>query len=441
MLRGREVVANTSLNTATFGSGTTSEGAVIPLAYGTVFNAEPKLYDSTTSTYQWHNGVVSAVTAVRDNGYKFETDSLTVTAVDSTTNTLTITDHGFFENTRVVFSGTPPTPLAASTDYWVISGGLTTSDFRLSLTRGGSEIDITSTTTGATCIGYHWTAEISTGKILMDSKPSGQVTLDGSGYASGGFINLAADILPIIMGISSSQFNKQSQDAFRTTCPQPIGYYAHERTNRMSAVDDIMRGLGAWYGQNRYGQIILGRLEQSPVTATNLYESEMLSPLKLERMIMPRVGQRIGYAKNWTIQKSGLAAAVTEDNAALYGGECSYTIPGAVVSILPADHPYYVTLVEKPDALVSHMTTESDAITERGRIDQLYYGYSGIFQTTVGMIGFEYEIGQPITVYHSRYGFSSGLQSTIVGLDDNITAGVVTVSFYTYLGTYTPGQL
>lgn len=68
---------------------------------------------------------------------------------------LTLTDHGLAVGDRVRFSGDAlPSGLSAATDYWVVSVP-STSTFKVSLVRGGAEINMTSDGTGtASLMGF-----------------------------------------------------------------------------------------------------------------------------------------------------------------------------------------------------------------------------------------------------------------------------------------------
>jgi hypothetical protein len=70
-----------------------------------------------------------------------------VDAADITANTIDSPAHGLSAGNQVVFwasSGAVlPAPLAEGTIYFVIAAGLTTDVFEVSLTSGGSAVDIT----------------------------------------------------------------------------------------------------------------------------------------------------------------------------------------------------------------------------------------------------------------------------------------------------------
>lgn len=74
---------------------------------------------------------------------------------NAATDTLTSAAHGLVLGNKIQFttSNTLPAGLSLNTDYYVISAGLTANDFRVSLTSGGSVVDITSTGTGT----HKWT--------------------------------------------------------------------------------------------------------------------------------------------------------------------------------------------------------------------------------------------------------------------------------------------
>lgn len=79
---------------------------------------------------------------------KFTFSSVTV---DATTDTFTATSHGLAANDTVLFEtdGTIPTGLTADQQYYVISSGLTANAFKVSITLGGSAVDITNAQTSS----------------------------------------------------------------------------------------------------------------------------------------------------------------------------------------------------------------------------------------------------------------------------------------------------
>lgn len=80
--------------------------------------------------------------------------SATVSSVDTGTDRLTVTAHGFTAGQIVVFTstGTLPSPLVAGTLYQVVSP--TTNDFKLDPYGGGADVDLTTTGSGTITVGY-----------------------------------------------------------------------------------------------------------------------------------------------------------------------------------------------------------------------------------------------------------------------------------------------
>ena len=70
-------------------------------------------------------------------------------------NTLVLTDHKFVLDSYIHFSttGTLPTGLTADTPYFVIAGGLTTNQFQVSTSAGGSAVVISGAGTGVHSVG------------------------------------------------------------------------------------------------------------------------------------------------------------------------------------------------------------------------------------------------------------------------------------------------
>lgn len=79
---------------------------------------------------------------------KFNFVSVTV---DATSNLFTASSHGLVAGDTVIFEtdGTIPTGLTEDQQYYVISSGLTTNDFKVSTTLGGSAVDITDAQTSS----------------------------------------------------------------------------------------------------------------------------------------------------------------------------------------------------------------------------------------------------------------------------------------------------
>jgi len=332
-------------------------------------------------------------------------------------------------------SSTPPTPLSLSTDYWVVPTGLTSTTFQVSLTRGGLPITLTSATTGGAWVGYHWTADNTTGKLYLDSKPAGKLTMDGVAPNGTATTALAATL-------SAINVDTTSKLVFNAKCPQNIGIYIKDRRNRIDVAADIINAVNGWYGAGRSGMLKFGRVESiNAISTANITKEDMIfQSLVLEKMIMPRKGHRVGYAKNYTVQTSGLFAGCSTDNVAYYNAAEKVAV-GKAATLLGADDVANNLLAVIPDVDSSLLVLASDAAAEGYRLNEMYKGYSAIFACEVGLIGTEIDIGDVVNVTFNRYGLNSGVNMTVVYIEDKPDTSTVALKFFAYLGTYAPGQL
>ena len=146
--------------------------------------AKSKIFDSDdhtfTATIQGANNVEYNKT---DITAEYLSRTFTSGDVNTGTDTITITDHGFENDDILQFesTGTLPAPLAALTPYYVV--GKTANTFQVSLTLGGGAIDLTTGGTGThTARNYSEVAySISGSPVTPDD--STIVTLDGVIYA------------------------------------------------------------------------------------------------------------------------------------------------------------------------------------------------------------------------------------------------------------------
>lgn len=393
------------------------------------------------------NGDVFCATAVSSTAVATSPDGVTWTARTlpaATTWSIAASDNTFCVAGDVYSSistddgaswtgvtNTLPSPLAVNTDYWVIADGLTPTDFKLSATRGGAVIDITTTTAGASIVGHHWTADLTTGKVYLDSRPAGVFTLDGTAGST-----LAADILPEVL--STMDVDTASQTAFATLCPAPVGIYVDERRNRLDVARDLMT-FGALYGPNRLGQLYMDRIEVAPGAhdATLLQDEFLDGSFVLERLIPPMKQHRIGYRHNFTNQDGQLFADVSEDARVMFSTDFSSSPATLGADEGPAGQQYH-KLAVIPDAFDTMLTYGYDANVEALRRNTLFYGWGAIFAGKVGLVGSEMDPGDVIHVTHSRFGLSAGKRMALVHVEDHPTERATVLKFFAQLDAYAP---
>jgi len=119
-----------------------------------IYNAVGSLSTGTATKYESGNKHFYCFSAPIRIGYSVQSKTFTA----STDDTITSNGHTLLNNNTITFSstGTLPGGLSTSTTYYVINA--TTNTFKVSLTQGGSAVDITSTGSGT----HTWTREDTT---------------------------------------------------------------------------------------------------------------------------------------------------------------------------------------------------------------------------------------------------------------------------------------
>ncbi len=142
------------------------------------------------------------------------------TAVDDSTETITTpTAHGFSAGQAVVFSvatGLIVGGITAGTTYYVISAGLTSTNFRVSTTRGGSAVNLTdavgtNTVTPAGTVFLNQTGDVANIKVTL---PDGTAV---AALLADSVVQLASTIAECTPAAESSVAWVQSQAGYTTT--------------------------------------------------------------------------------------------------------------------------------------------------------------------------------------------------------------------------------
>lgn len=443
-------------------------GDLMPLALGhKIFNLSPKLIDDVNLIYQItavdagglvedlftdHNDWYERPADVREDGVSLALGN-SITAVDVGTDTFTTTtDHGYTENTRVYFANqfgsALPTGITASpfgsarTYYWVIAAGLTSTDFRVSATRGGSVLNITGSLTGTPFIGAFKWDYLGDGTFQLCQAPAGTITCDVHGLAVAGLENYtAADIIQQVLtsGLTNTPFTIADIDtasfaAFKTLCPQKLGVYLTEQTTFAELLDKIVLSVGGWWGFSDAGLLQLGRLDL-PSAGTPDYsfidDDVARRSMKFSRRILPRAEVKLSGVKNWTQQQT-VAGDVTTLLRATYAAPGVTKTGAAAITTWDTDPANHIRAV-RADVLTTFLVDETELQTEADRVAtmQQYPTATKSFQTHQGAILLG--IGSLIETDTAR----SAEYGTIVGLTKRIK-GRSEVEFFAALADYYP---
>lgn len=250
------------------------------------FSVEPVEKDAANLEYYVLQNYASAVlnglyddgTAL-DDGIIFSGDNTAITA-NAGTDTITRTAHGLeindvvrFTLTDTIFAG-----LSAFTQYWVIAAGYTADDFRLSLTKGGSPVDITGTSfTGLiACRRRRYYDSVGVdGTVKLSSTPAGRLTADVAGYSAsqslvdGATGELLRAMIVDYAGISTSDVDTTSfrnVDASLSSAILNAGRVVTQRENLRQVLRDIAVTAQICIGEDNEGVLRAFRIDLSALS-------------------------------------------------------------------------------------------------------------------------------------------------------------------------------
>lgn len=176
---------------------------------------------------------------------------------------------------------------------------------------------------GATIASGKFATCLAEGMFRLGSSPSGLITCDVRGDADATYTDNAGAIAKRIMkdfgSLSDSDFDSGSWDNFTNDITGPIGIYFPDPILISEAVSQIMSGCAAWWGASISGLFQAQRLQ--PPDGANVskafYEYDVLDMERVhppQGAFPPRHRQRVGYGKNWTVQRGeDLAGSVSDD--------------------------------------------------------------------------------------------------------------------------------
>lgn len=259
---------------------------VLTYGGGAGYSIEPvEKSAATLEYYVLDNYAGGTVQDVKDNGLSLSSgllwtgDNTAITA-NAGTDTITRVAHGLavndvidFTTTGSIFAG-----LTGSTQYWVISAGLTADDFRLSTSKGGSAVDITGTSFSGLlgCTRKRYFNKAATdGTIQLSSTPAGRLTADVVGYSisqdlgTGAVGELLRAMLIDYGGMLAADVDTTSFRAADSTMTGNwllTGRAVLQRENLLEVLDDIARVAQICYGPDHAGTFRAFRLDLSSLS-------------------------------------------------------------------------------------------------------------------------------------------------------------------------------
>lgn len=467
LLLDREVIGNQ------VGGTGAEKDQFLPSLWGSVFNLAARVYDESTAKYAViSNYTGGTVQDVRDNGSSLTANPVTtedgssvLITVDAGTDTFTLASHGLALNDVVTFQqrdtfGAPWFALApfagvSSVQYWVISPA--TNTFQLSLTKGGSAINVTGTTyLGPSGAGFpggrllrrrFYDDVTNAGRIELSSSPVGRVTVDctaNTSYTLTPFAFLSY-LITTYGKVSASEVDTASFTAADTALDSKVttaytNYLVQARSNLLDVVDDLSRASFGWVGQDRSGLITCGLVDVSGIdsaTATRtIGGSSLAGQISVEVDLVGPGRASVQFSPNQTIQSDGLDGSVTQENRRRYATpflEVQRTAAGSGTAYSTNPGLFHKTMVEAEPVSMAQLST--------------FLGYNSGITLGMGDIAaelvadaaphrqfisvpcrldcYDVDLGAVVSLVYPRYGMAAGVNARVIGVTVDLSAGRV----------------
>jgi hypothetical protein len=271
-----------------------------------------------------------------------------------------------------------------------------------------------------------------TGKFTLNQQSFGAVTASVQGDKPVAYTNTVAKLVQrLVTGygkpvdrFTDADLDAASLAAFNAAHPQPVGLYAPDRLNILTACQDLAGSVGAQLVMSRLGLL---RLVQIALPATG--PAFIVRPQHIvEDTLEPRErtdvfgAVKLGFAKNWTVQE-GLVTNIPEEHKVLFGTEW-LTTTKSDAGVLAT---YRLNAEPSQEDTMLLRRTDADVEAQRrldlGKVPRTTYEFEGVPELL------QLELGQAITVFHPRYGMKDGVTGMVISLAPDWNTGRVKVGF------------
>lgn len=473
-LRDKNYLLDDTILGAPIASGSAA-GKPMPIALGLVrnFDITPHVYDDANLIYHINDGAIISVLdgagdvfAARDAGASlrdsalFSFTSASMTA-DTGTETLTRAAHGLSVNDVVVFRNTAAGSLfgglSAGTQYWVIAAGLTVDDFRLSLNKGGSAVNIS----GAVMSGTwevdrrRYYVDATNGRIELSASPEGRVTIDMTAIPSkpgpysfddsphGVFLH----VLKYYTNLSASDYDDgvgsslSDLIAAEGIAGLKYGRVITDRMNVLDILDDIAAATMSWYGWKSDGVLDVGKLDLPNLDAASAIDmigsGDIIGDLSAENLTLSRGKITLDLDPNCTTQGDGLVDSVSAADRARWSGKfqtrVTTTDPGTT-GYLANWWDYHKSAIDSApvesslttqDAFNSSGTDAADAQDVVDEMTALFQPWTRVHRCTVGLDKYALNPGDCVEVTYPRYGLDAGKNCRVISVRTDLNKRAV----------------
>ena len=271
------------------------------------------------------------------------------------------------------------------------------------------------------------------GYFRLGSSPAGLITTDIQQGA-----NAAARTVGQIMNtvalnvVSASDISSVDVTSLDNADSSVVGIWVAEERTHASVMDELCGTPGAWWGFDRLGVLRMKQLlAPSGTSVASFSNTELFSINRISAASDPGKGLpiwkiKLNYYKNYTVQNNDLAGSVTDVRRQFLANE--FRTVTAVDSNIINQH-----LLAPSYLLDTLYTVEANAQTEATRRLNMYKVRRDLLEirvhvdeTTMAAV----DLGSVVTVTTSRFGYSSGKQFAVLGIEPNYAANILNLSLW-----------
>ncbi len=287
----------------------------------------------------------------------------------------------------------------------------------------GSLADLEDDTLAPTPGTYKYISHADGSYIRLGSSPYGTVTADvtqGATSADRTAGSLFENVLTKA-GYTSADWVTGDVTTLDAADNSVLGLWTYDDGLTVAAALDLIAGtVGAWWGPRasdgdfRIVQLLL----PTGTAAATLYANDMvrgtfrLIPSADEGRGLPTWRTTLRYARNWTVQTDGLAFGVGDARRAYLAAEWR--------EVADSDATVKTSYLLARDVVEESLyDAEADALDEAERRQVIRETKRRMFEVTVEETDTtaSLDLGQVVTVVHSRYGLSAGADFRIIGVE------------------------
>lgn len=428
-IRGMDDILSGDLNPTVISTGPNT-GLRYPRFFGSTGTAdyypqyEATQLDDATYEYlidEYANTSEPEIVVFEDGlhfGFGLDTGA-TISAVNTGTGTITSTYAAQLAvDSRVMWTIDPPLGLTINQYYFVITAGKTSTEFRVSATRGGAAITGGSAITTGLFVGKnYWMDYSGPSTFTLTVAPVGRITFthyaeyptDTRAVIYSVPYSLSRMLENIIfwkMGASLNYLDLVSFDAMYTAGAsesEAISIYTGSRgVTAAKIVGDLLAGNSAWCIQDASGYWRAGYLNVPTATATRNIGGSEIDP---DGILLESTIRKVDFSKvqfsyaPWNLFGGPLQGA---DQVAINGKQFltpySYGTPA-----IPLDNFPSFAYADEVKTFESQRGTLTSAGTHRTRLVSVFKKKSGIFRMPASAAAIEWAIGDIAQIDHDRF--------------------------------------